>query len=98
MLNENVSMFADMVFYISPMTVAFCLVLSRIFKLCKWHRLECILPLFSMLSVIIDEFVYNLDSFYLWLNWGLVIFLLTLSLINAYFVFIKPLYNETNRS
>lgn len=87
--NDYASSICDMFFYISPMVVFYNLVLSRVFKLCKWHRLECRLPLFPLVAVLINDFAYSLSPIALWLNWGLVVSMLTLSLINAYFVFLK---------
>lgn len=87
--DDYASSICDMLFYISPMVVFYNLILSRVFKLCKWHRLECRLPLFPLVSVFVNDFIYSLSAIALWLNWGFVVSMLTLSLINAYFVFIK---------
>lgn len=87
--NDYASNICDILFYISPMVVFYNLILSRVFKLCKWHRLECRLPLFPLIAVFINNFIYPLSAIALWLNWGFVVVMLTLSLINAYFVFLK---------
>ena len=87
--NDYASSICDMLFYISPMVVFYNLILSRVFKLCKWHRLECRLPLFPLIAVFINDFIYPLSAIALWLNWSLVVIMITLSLINAYFVFLK---------
>lgn len=88
-VNDDVPAFMDLMFYISPIVAVYNLILSRILKLCKWHRLECRLPLIPIIPVLINNYVYSLKPLYLWINWGIVISMFILSIINAYFVFIK---------
>lgn len=88
-INEEVSAFMDLMFYISPIVAVYNLVLSRVLKLCKWHRLECRLPLIPIIPVLINDYICNLEPLYLWINWGIVVSMFVLSIINAYFVFIK---------
>ena len=88
-VNDCASTICDMLFYVSPLLVGYNLILSKLFHLCKWHKLECVLPLFPLIAVFVDELIYSLSAISLWLNWGLVSTMIILSLINAYFVFIK---------
>ena len=88
-INEEVSAFMDLMFYISPIVAVYNLVLSRVLKLCKWHRLECRLPLIPIIPILINDYICNLKPLYLWINWGIVVSMFVLSIINAYFVFIK---------
>lgn len=76
--------------YMPLVMIIFLVYLSYCVKLCKWHRLQCVLPLIPQVIVFIDENVYEFSE-----NIA-IIFIVTytllfiLSLINAYFVFIKP--------
>lgn len=87
---ENVSIWVDMIFYVSPISIICLLILSRTLKLCKWHRLECVLPLMGFCAVIINDFIIEFGKYGQLANYIIVIATFTLSLINAYFVFIKP--------
>lgn len=84
--SDEVQSILDTVFYISPITIIFSLILSKTFKLCKWHRLECVLPLVSQITVMID-LLYPLTEVAAKLNVATIITIFLLSLINAYFVF-----------
>lgn len=76
----------DFVVYTSPLCVVFLLILSRLLYLCKWHRLECVLPFICMLPALIDGFI-PLTSIATYINAITLIFLIVVSLVNAYFVF-----------
>lgn len=90
MCSENVSIWVDMIFYVSPISIIFLLILSRTLKLCKWHRLECVLPLMGFCAVLINDFIIEFGKYGQLANYIIVITTFVLSLINAYFVFIKP--------
>jgi hypothetical protein len=79
----------DLAFYISPAGVIYSLLLSKVFKLCRWHRRECVLPLLGIISIAINDFVIEYGAYGELANWILIIAILLFSLINAYFVFIK---------
>lgn len=81
--------YLDLAFYVSPMVILYELILSKIFHLCKWHRLECVLPLFGLIPVIVDKFIIEVGAYGQLVNWIIVVAVFTLSLINAYFVFLK---------
>lgn len=49
----------DLLFYISPLFTASHLVYSRILHLCFWHRIACLIPLFPLISNIIDSSIYE---------------------------------------
>lgn len=85
---EAVSTLLDQIFYTSPLVVAMNLILSRVLKLCKWHRLECSLPLFPLIPLIIDH-IWPISRLGAIVNSGTILLLLICTLINAYFVFIK---------
>ena len=85
---EYVSTLLDQLFYTSPLVVAMNLILSRTLKLCKWHRLECSLPIYPLIPLIVD-YIYPISRFGAIVNSATILVLLISSLINAYFVFIK---------
>lgn len=90
MCSENVSIWIDMIFYVSPISIIFLLILSRTLKLCKWHRLECVLPLMGFCAILINDLIIEFGKYGQLANYIIVITTFILSLINAYFVFIKP--------
>ncbi len=84
--SDEVQTILDTIFYISPITIIFTLILSKTCKLCKWHRLECVLPLLSQVTVMIDLF-YPLTEVAAQINVATIIAIFLLSIINAYFTF-----------
>ena len=87
-VSDDVQSVFDSLFYVSPVVVAFELLFSKTFKLCKWHRLECILPLIPQFVIIVDS-IHTLSEFAAGLNVAVVFVMFVLSLINAYYTFIK---------
>ena len=80
----------DTLLYVSPLCVALLLVLSKQLHLCPWHRLECILPMVCMIPSAIDSLAYSLSEVATYINAIILSMVLLLSLVNAYFVFVKP--------
>lgn len=56
-LPEGVLGFLDSVVFLSPATSGGMLVLSRLLKLCKWHRTAILIPLSSQIEGYVDSFV-----------------------------------------
>ena len=81
--------YLDLAFYVSPIVILYELILSKIFHLCKWHRLECVLLLSGLIPVIVDKFIIEVGAYGQLVNWIIVVAVFSLSLINAYFVFLK---------
>lgn len=98
LFSDEVATLLDKLFYVSPISIIFPLCLSRTLKMCVWHKIECILPLLPTLLVFVDEFIMQFTVLYAYINVILISFLCIASLINAYFVFIKPKNNETYTS
>lgn len=96
--NDIVSTILDQLFYTSPIVVFCNILLSYSLKLCKWHRLQCLLPIFPLIPLFVDYFIFPVSKLAFTINSLTIILLFTLSLINAYFVFIKPKNNETYSS
>ena len=90
LFSENVAIILDQLFYTSPIVVSCNIALSYTLKLCKWHRMECSLPLIPMLPLFVDSYIYPLNNIAVGINTTIMIILCLASLINAYFVFIKP--------
>lgn len=88
--DDTISIILDQLFYTSPIVVSCNIALSYALKLCKWHRLQCFLPMFPLIPVVIDYFIFSLSRFVAIINATTIIILCLASLINAYFVFIKP--------
>lgn len=74
----------------SPLIVAFLILLSYSVKLCKWHRLQCALPLVPQIADFIDTHLIEYGEALATLNFIILLLLFVLSLVNAYFVFIRP--------
>lgn len=80
----------DSALYFSPASVVLLLILSRQLHLCNWHRAECLLPVLCMIPSLIDWLVYPLSEVATYVNAILMSVVLLASLVNAYFVFVKP--------
>lgn len=89
-ISEDVANALDAILYTSPLFMVFTLILSRILKLCKWHRLQCCLPLYPIILVGIDKYLIHINRVTTGFLIASVIMLCILSLINAYFVFRRP--------
>ena len=96
LFNDTIATIADMLFYVSPVAVFFNLRMSKIFKMCKWHRLECLLPLLPIVLVFVNGFGFIIPDIAVYVNWSVNLIIFLLSLLNAYFVFIKPRNEESN--
>jgi hypothetical protein len=87
--SEQVSILADRVCYVSPLVIALMFILSYSLKLCNWHRLECSLPILPFVIANVDEYVCHLSYGAVVANYVAVLILLCVSLLNAYFIFIR---------
>ena len=87
---EVVICMLDTMLYFSPASVILMLILSKQVHLCAWHRLECVLPVICMIPSAIDILICPLSEIATYVNAITLSVILLLSLINAYFVFIKP--------
>lgn len=97
LFSDTVSIILDYLFYISPSTIVILLILSKATKMCVWHRLECILPMVAMLPALVDDFILRFTNSITVVNISTIGVIFLASLINAYFVFIKP-HNEKSNS
>lgn len=96
--DDIVSVILDQLFYTSPIVVSCNILLSYSLKLCKWHRLQCLLPMFPLIPLFVDYLIFPVSKLAFTINALTIMLLFILSLINAYFVFIKPKNDETDHS
>lgn len=80
----------DTLLYFSPISVVLMFILSKQLRLCFWHRLECSLPVLCMVPGVIDDLFISLTEAATYINAVTLSLVLLLSIINAYFVFVKP--------
>ena len=79
----------DTLFYVSPVTVGAFLVLSKLLRLCKWHKTACILPLLPQVVSFIDYYIIELTEVAAQVNIILFGSIAVLLLVAAYNVFMK---------
>lgn len=89
LFSDTVATILDYLFYVSPSTIVILLILSKSTKMCVWHRLECVLPMVSMLPALFDGLIMSLTNVAAYINASTIAFIFLASLLNAYFVFIK---------
>lgn len=85
----NMCKMCDSLFYVSPIMVIGLLILSRLLRLCGWHRTACIVPIIPQIVGLIDyyviEFPFTATKIIVYMS----LILTALLLICAYKVFIK---------
>lgn len=96
LFSDAVAVTLDTLFYVSPLVTILLWMLSKALKMCNWHRLECVLPLVPQLPIFFDDYINQFDYAGTAVNICVIGLLFLLSLINAYFVFIKPRNEESN--
>ena len=87
--SDGIIKFCDMMFYVSPVTIVAFLILSKLLRLCIWHKTACVLP-------ILPQAVALLDFYVLRFPWSVSVSIIIMSivmfallLIAAYNVFMK---------
>lgn len=86
-LTESAQTICDTLFYTSPLVVAAHLIYSRILRLCHWHRMACVLPLFPQIVSFIDYYIIELSEIESIVTDSLTLVMTILLLISAYKVF-----------
>lgn len=61
-LPDSILGFLDSIMFVSPATSGGLLVLSRILKLCKWHKAAVMIPFSSQIESYIDSFVFTFSE------------------------------------
>ena len=57
--SEETLCLADSLLTISPVATGGMLAASKLFKLCRWHRIACLLPSSSQLEGYIDSYLFT---------------------------------------
>lgn len=86
-LPDWVSILCDHFFYVSLTVILYNLILSRTLRLCHWHRIACIVPLFPEMVSLADLTLINLSSRAAIVNIITIISMTLLLLVAAYNVF-----------
>ena len=58
-INDEMLCLSDSFMMLSPVTTVGMLVVSRLLKLCPWHKIACLLPTSSQIEGYIDSFVFT---------------------------------------
>lgn len=56
---DDVVCLADGVMFSSPLATIAMLVLSRVLKLCRWHKAVCIIPSASQIEGVVDSYLFT---------------------------------------
>lgn len=85
--SDEVSTYMDLLCYTSPMICLFMLVLSFMLKMCKWHKIQCTLPILLIMINVIDVNVCEFAVDELLVTNIILIFVTAMSLFNGYRIF-----------
>lgn len=77
----------ESLFYISAFVVVLLIVLSYRLRLCKWHRIQCLLLLMPQVFSYIDMYVYEYGVHSAIIADIALTFILAVSVLNAYKMF-----------
>ena len=77
----------ESLFYISVFVVVLLIVLSYRLRLCKWHRIQCLLLLMPQVFSYIDMYVYEYGVHSAIIADIALTFILAVSVLNAYKMF-----------
>lgn len=55
--SEDVVKLCDAMFYVSPVTVGVLLVLSKLLRMCIWHRAACMIPILPQTVSLVDYYI-----------------------------------------
>lgn len=85
---EETARLCDTLFYVPPIVVIEFLVLSRLLRLCKWHRIACCVPLIPQVISAIDYYIIELSEIIVQVDIFIYMSSIILLLIAAYKVFL----------
>lgn len=60
---ESLVGWIDSVFLVSPIAIGFMLVASNLFKLCKWHKVACLIPTSSNVESFVDSHIIQFTQY-----------------------------------
>lgn len=58
-VQDDIVSLADGVMFSSPLATAAMLVLSRVLKLCRWHKAACLIPSASQIEGVVDSYLFS---------------------------------------
>lgn len=87
MFQNDVVYEMESLFYISAFVVVLLIVLSYRLRLCKWHRIQCLLLLMPQVFSYIDMYVYEYGVHSAIIADIALTFILAVSVLNAYKMF-----------
>lgn len=79
----------ESLFYISALVIVLLIVLSYRLRLCKWHRIQCLLLFMPQVFSYIDMYVYEYGVHSAIIADIALTFILAVSVLNAYKMFVK---------
>ena len=85
--NEEASLIVDALFYVAPIIICEFLLLSKIFKLCRWHKIACCMPLIGESVGFLDSYIVDLSEIAAIVNCNIIIGSVLMLLYYAYKVF-----------
>lgn len=88
-VSEEAQTMMDSLLYVSPICMAAFLVLSKILRMCRWHRTACVIPAIPMVASFVDSYIFSFSETFVYTFNYVVAGLCALLLISAYNVFIK---------
>lgn len=89
MFQNDVVYEMESLFYISAFVIALLIVLSYRLRLCKWHRIQCLLLFMPQVFSYIDMYVYEYGVHSAIIADIALTFILAVSILNAYKMFKK---------
>lgn len=61
-MSDDLQMAVDSLIYVSPVCIVAFLVLSRILRLCVWHRTACAIPAIPLAVNLVDYYVVSFSE------------------------------------
>ena len=86
--SDAAAQMADSLLYVSPLMIGCFLVLSKMLRLCKWHKIACCVPLVPGAVSLFDYYIIELSEIILAVELLMVAGMILLLLISAYKVFL----------
>lgn len=85
--NKTASTICSITFYVSPLVVFLFFKLSSVLGFCKWHKMQCLIPLLPQVFMVTDKHFHEFgcatsDT----ITIGIIV-IIVISIINGFFVF-----------
>lgn len=86
---EEIQLAFDSILYVSPICIAAFLVLSKLLRLCKWHKTACVIPAIPLVVSLVDYYVISFSETFAYVFNYVIAGMCLLLLLAAYNVFFK---------